>query len=302
MRPSTIWYTLKQGVKNIGRNWMFSLASIIVMSACIFLFGIFYSIVNNVKHIAKRVEEQVPIVVFFNEGTTAEEMNEVGKLIDARPEVARVEFQSADDAWEEFQKTYFPENSAAAEGFKDDNPLINSANYRVYLNEIERQQETVLFIEMQDHVREVRQSEEAAHTLGTFNRIFSYVSIAVIAILLLISIFLISNTIAVGISVRSEEISIMKYIGATDGFVRAPFMLEGMLLGIIGAAIPLSALYFLYNNTIQYILDKFNVLTGVVEFISVKQIYVVLIPVGIALGIGIGLIGSIVTTKKHLKA
>ena len=281
---------------------MFSLASIIVMSACIFLFGIFYSIVNNVKHIAKRVEEQVPIVVFFNEGTTAEEMNEVGKLIDARPEVARVEFQSADDAWEEFQKTYFPENSAAAEGFKDDNPLINSANYRVYLNEIERQQETVLFIEMQDHVREVRQSEEAAHTLGTFNRIFSYVSIAVIAILLLISIFLISNTIAVGISVRSEEISIMKYIGATDGFVRAPFMLEGMLLGIIGAAIPLSALYFLYNNTIQYILDKFNVLTGVVEFISVKQIYVVLIPVGIALGIGIGLIGSIVTTKKHLKA
>ena len=302
MRPSTIFYILKQGVKNIGRNWMFSLASIIVMSACIFLFGIFFSIVNNVNHIAKKVEEQVPIVVFFEEGTTAEQMNEIGKLIDARPEVARVEFQSADDAWEEFQKTYFPENSEAAEGFKDDNPLINSANYRVYLNEIERQQETVLFIEMQEHVREVRQSEEAAHTLGTFNKIVTYVSIAVIAILLLISIFLISNTISMGITVRSEEISIMKYIGATDGFVRAPFMLEGILLGIIGAAIPLTALYFLYNNAIQYILDKFNVLTGVVEFISVKQIYAVLIPVGLALGIGIGLIGSIVTTKKHLKA
>lgn len=302
MRPSTIFYILKQGVKNIGRNWMFSLASIIVMSACIFLFGIFFSIVNNVNHIAQKVEEQVPIVVFFEEGTTPEQMNEIGKLIDARPEVARVEFQSADDAWEEFQKTYFPENSEAAEGFKDDNPLINSANYRVYLNEIERQQETVLFIEMQEHVREVRQSEEAAHTLGTFNKIFSYVSIAVIAILLLISIFLISNTISVGIAVRSEEISIMKYIGATDGFVRAPFMLEGILLGIIGAAVPLTALYFLYNNAIQYILDKFNVLTGVVDFISVRQIYLVLIPVGVALGIGIGLIGSIVTTKKHLKA
>ncbi|MBQ7371796.1 MAG: permease-like cell division protein FtsX [Blautia sp.] len=302
MRPSTIFYTLKQGVKNIGRNWMFSLASIIVMSACIFLFGIFYSIVNNVNHIAQKVEEQVPIVVFFEEGTTTQEMSEIGKLIDARPEVARVEFQSAEDAWEEFQQIYFPDNSDAAEGFKDDNPLINSSNYRVYLNEIERQPETVMFIEMQEHVREVRQSEEAANTLGTFNKIFSYVSIAVIAILLLISVFLISNTIAVGISVRSEEIGIMKYIGATDGFVRAPFVLEGIILGVIGAAIPLVGLYFVYNKAVQYILDRFNVLTGVVEFIPINQILMVLIPVGIALGIGIGLIGSFVTTKKHLNA
>ena len=302
MRPSTIFYTLKQGVKNIGRNWMFSLASIIVMSACIFLFGIFYSIVNNVNHIAQKVEEQVPIVVFFEEGTTTQEMSEIGKLIDARPEVARVEFQSAEDTWEEFQQIYFPDNSDAAEGFKDDNPLINSSNYRVYLNEIERQPETVMFIEMQEHVREVRQSEEAANTLGTFNKIFSYVSIAVIAILLLISVFLISNTIAVGISVRSEEIGIMKYIGATDGFVRAPFVLEGIILGVIGAAIPLVGLYFVYNKAVQYILDRFNVLTGVVEFIPINQILMVLIPVGIALGIGIGLIGSFVTTKKHLNA
>lgn len=302
MRPSTIFYTLKQGVKNIGRNWMFSLASIIVMSACIFLFGIFYSIVNNVNHIAQKVEEQVPIVVFFEEGTTTQEMSEIGKLIDARPEVARVEFQSAEDAWEEFQQIYFPDNSDAAEGFKDDNPLINSSNYRVYLNEIERQPETVMFIEMQDHVREVRQSEEAANTLGTFNKIFSYVSIAVIAILLLISIFLISNTIAVGISVRSEEIGIMKYIGATDAFVRAPFVLEGIILGIIGAAIPLVGLYFVYNKAVQSILERFNVLTGVVEFIPVKEILMVLIPVGVVLGIGIGLIGSFVTTRKHLNA
>ena len=160
----------------------------------------------------------------------------------------------------------------------------------------------VRYIETLNHVREVRQSEEAANTLGTFNKIFTYVSIASVAILLLISVFLISNTIAVGISVRSEEIGIMKYIGATDGFVRAPFMLEGMILGIIGAAIPLVALYFLYNKAVQAILDRFNVLTGVVEFIPVRQIYLVLVPVGIALGIGIGLFSSYFTTKRHLKA
>ena len=94
MRPSTIWYTLKQGVKNIKRNWMFSLASFITMAACIFLVGVFYSLVTNVDNIAHKVEQEVPITVFFVEGTTDEQMQEVGNLIQARPEVERVEFES----------------------------------------------------------------------------------------------------------------------------------------------------------------------------------------------------------------
>ena len=104
-----------------------------------------------------------------------------------------------------------------------------------------------------------------------------------------------------GISVRKEEIGIMKLIGATDGFVRSPFVLEGIVLGVIGASIPLVALYFMYNSAVQYILSKFNVLTGVVDFIPVGQIYQTLLPIGVGLGIGIGLIGSFWTTKKHLK-
>lgn len=300
MRPSTIWYTLKQGVKNIKRNWMFSLASIVTMSACIFLFGIFYSLVNNVDNIAKTVEEKVPITVFFEEGTTEEEMREVGRLIAKRPEVSKAEFQSADEAWESFKEQYF-QGSDAADGFKDDNPLVNSANYRVYMTEIEQQENLVNYIEGLDHVREVNQSEEAAQTLGSFNRLVSVASLVIIAVLLLISIFLISNTISVGITVRSEEIGIMKYIGATDAFVRAPFVLEGIVLGIIGAAIPLVALYYAYNSAIQYLLDKFNVLTGAVSFIPVAQIYQVIVPVSLGLGIGIGLIGSFMMTRKHLK-
>ena len=93
MRPSTIWYTLKQGVKNIKRNWMFSLASIITMAACIFLFGIFFSIVNNVNNIAHKVEQEVPITVFFEEGTTNKQIKAIGKKIKARPEVEKIEYQ-----------------------------------------------------------------------------------------------------------------------------------------------------------------------------------------------------------------
>lgn len=300
MRPSTIWYTLKQGIKNIKRNWMFSIASILTMAACIFLVGVFYSLVTNVDNIAQKVEQEVPVTVFFDEGTTEEQMQEVGNLIQARPEVERVEFESAEQAWENFKDKYF-QGSDAAEGFKDDNPLVNSSNYHVYLNQIEKQTELVNYIQGLEHVRDVEQSEQAASTLGSFNKLVSYASIVIIALLLIISIFLISNTISVGISVRKEEIGIMKYIGATDAFVRAPFLLEGMVLGVIGAAIPLVALYFLYNSVVEYILNKFSVLTGVVAFIPVWQIYQILLPIGLALGIGIGFIGSMMTTRKHLR-
>ena len=211
MRPSTIWYTLKQGVKNIKRNWMFSLASIITMAACIFLFGIFFSIVNNVNNIAHKVEQEVPITVFFEEGTTNKQIKAIGKKIKARPEVEKIEYQSADEAWEEYKEQYF-QGSEAADGFKDDNPLANSANYRVYMNDITKQSELVSYIQELKHVRKVNQSEEAAKTLGNINKLVSYISIAIIVLLLIISIFLISNTVSVGIAVRKEEIGIMKYI------------------------------------------------------------------------------------------
>ena len=300
MRPSTIWYTLKQGVKNIKRNMMFSIASVLTMSACILLFGVFYSIVNNVNNIAHKVEEEVPITVFFDEGTTDEQIQQIGALIQERPEVAQIQYESADDAWEKMKKEYFGDTDVA-DGFKDDNPLVNSSNYQVYLKDISKQAVIVAYIQTLDHVREVSQSEQAAKTLGSINKLVSGISIVIIVILLLISVFLISNTVSVGITVRKDEIGIMKYIGATDAFVRAPFLLEGMALGVIGAAIPLVILYFAYNSAVTYVLTRFNVLMGVVEFIPVGRIYMTLLPIGLALGIGIGLLGSFWTTRKHLK-
>ena len=184
---------------------MFSLASIITMAACIFLFGIFFSIVNNVNNIAHKVEQEVPITVFFDEGTTNKQIKAIGKQIKARPEVEKIEYQSADEAWEQYKEQYF-QGSDAADGFKDDNPLANSANYSVYMNDITKQSELVSYIEGLDHVRKVNQSEEAAKTLGNINKLVSYVSIAIIALLLIISVFLISNTVSVGIAVRKEEI------------------------------------------------------------------------------------------------
>ena len=140
-----------------------------------------------------------------------------------------------------------------------------------------------------------------AKTLSGINKLILYVSAAIIIILLAVSIFLISNTVTMGISIRREEIAIMKYIGAKDAFVRMPFIIEGLLIGLVGAIIPLAALYFLYEKAVGYILIKFKILNNLLTFLPVTEVYKTLLPIGIALGIGIGFVGSFLTIRKHLK-
>ena len=123
----------------------------------------------------------------------------------------------------------------------------------------------------------------------------------IIVILFAVSIFLISNTVTIGISVRKEEINIMKYIGATDFFVRSPFVIEGILIGVIGSLIPMGIIYVIYNQVILYVTERFSMLTKLLEFLPVETIFHVLLPVSVAMGVGIGFLGSIITVRKHLR-
>ena len=166
---------------------------------------------------------------------------------------------------------------------------------------IENQEELIGYIQGLHGVRVVNSSESATKTLSTFNKLLGYVSAAIIIILLAVSIFLISNTISVGISVRSNEIAIMKLIGATNYFVRAPFTIEGIILGLVGSALPLGLVYVLYGRTVSFVLTRFHILNDIVQFLDVKQVFYVLLPVGLVLGIGIGYLGSRITIRKHLK-
>lgn len=284
---------------------MFSIASVATMTACIFLFGLFFSIVLNMAYVLKNVESNVGVTVFFEEGLDQAAINEIGAQISSQKDsVKDLNYVSADEAWESFSEQYFEGNMEAAEGFKNnkDNPLANSAHYEVYVNEIEQQDDLVSYIQGLPGVRDVKQSQQATRTLSTANRLIALISIVIIVILLIVSIFLISNTVSVGISVRREEIGIMKLIGATNAFVRLPFILEGIIIGLIGAAIPLVILYFLYDRAVQYLVNRFNVLNDFMNgLIPVNRVFILLLPVGLILGIGIGLIGSIATVRKHLK-
>lgn len=292
---------MKQGVKNIGRNKLFSLASVATMAACIFLFGLFFSVILNFNYIVKKAEEGVAITVFFDENLEDSKVEAIGEALRERDDVLKVTYVSADEAWDTFKDEYFGESKDLAEGFKDDNPLAGSDNYEVYMKDVESQKDVVKFAEGLDGVRKVNKSDVVAKTLSSVNKLILYVSAAIILILLIVTVFLISNTVTIGITVRKEEIAIMKYIGAKDYFVRGPFIIEGILIGLVGAAIPLAGLYVVYDKAIDYIMTRFSILNNILDFMPVWDVYKILLPTGLLLGVGIGFIGSFFTIRKHLK-
>ena len=301
MKINTFFYSVKQGFKNIFRNKMFSLASIATMAAWMFMFGLFYIIITNFTSTVHSIEKGVSVTVFFDKGLSEGEIKSIGDQIAKRAEVSRMEYVSAEDAWNAFKDVYFEGKEDLAEGFAGDNPLANSAHYQIYLSDVSMQNSLVTYLKTIDGVREVKESAKVANTLTDFNHLVGYVSAGIILILLCVAVFLISNTVTVGISVRKEEIAIMKLIGATDYLVRAPFIVEGMFIGLIGATIPLLLLYFMYQKIIVYIADKFNFIGSMINFVPVHTVFKTLIPVAVILSVGIGFLGSRLTIRKHLK-
>lgn len=293
-------YCISQGLKNIWRHKLYSLASMATMAACIFMFGIFFCLVQNINHMVKIAESGVAVTVFFDDGMTEDDIIQVGEKIATRTEVTEMVYVSAEEAWNEYKETYFAENPELAEGFADDNPLANSAHYEIYVSDVEFQDELVTYLETVEGVRKINQSEDIANILSDFNVLIGYASIAIIGLLLAVSVFLINNTITMGINSRKEEIGIMKLIGATNLFVRTPFLIEGIVIGLVGGILPMLALFFGYRGLVDYIVAEFNLLTDVLQFLPVKELFKNLIPIALILGVGIGFFGSFFTTRKHL--
>jgi len=278
---------------------MFSLASIGTIAACIFLFGIFYFVVANFQYMIKTAETSVGVTVFFDTGISEDEIKTIGDKIRLRAEISSIDYISAEETWDNYKDKYLtPE---LAETFGDDNPLADSASYNVYLNDVSMQQSLVKYIKGLEGVREVNHSDSVADTFQNFNALVGYVSAAIIIILLAVAVFLISNTVTMGIAIRKEEISIMKLIGATDSFIRTPFIIEGIMIGIIGAFMPIGGLYFIYLKVITYITEKYVTIFRAFEFLKVGKIFATLIPVSLLIGIGIGFVGSSITVRRHLR-
>lgn len=297
---SVFVYSVRQGMKSMRKNRMFTLASIGTISACLFLFGLFYFIVSNFQYMIKEMETSVGVTVFFDDGVSQEMIDSIGEAIQYREEVDHLEFTSAEEAWAEFVKDNFSDNPELVNSFGTDNPLKDSASYQVFLKDISDQDKMVEYIMEIEGVRSVRRSDETAKNLENANALVSYVSIAVIIILLAVSIFLINSTISTGITVRRAEIGIMRLMGASDFFIRAPFIVEGVVIGMAGAVIPVVILFFSYRAIINFINNKFAMISNWLSFLDEGQIFRLLVPICLIIGVGIGFIGSFVTVRKHL--
>ena len=301
MRLSTFTYCLKEGMKNIGRNIWFSLASTAIISACIFLFCMFFALVANVQYMVKNAETTVGITVFFDENMAEADILAIGKEIAARKEIKETKYISAEEAWETFQKEYFKDAEELAEGFADDNPLAGSASYEIYLKDIADQDVIVSYLNTIAGIRKINYSNDTASGLSTFNKMLGLISAVIIAILLAVAVFLISNTISTAAAFRKDENKIMRLIGATNFMIRAPFVVEGIIIGFAGAAIPLVSVYFFYKSAVEYMIEKFHIISNIIEFIPIDTIFPYMIAVAVALGVGIGFVGSFFTIRKHLK-
>ena len=286
---------MKQGLVNICRNIWFSLASTAIISACIFLFCVFFAVITNIEYMVRTAETTMGITVFFDENLTEDEIKDIGAKIESDKSgmIKEIKFVSAEEAWDSFKTEYFGEDEALSEGFADDNPLAGSSSYEIRLNNITDQDGMVAYLKSIDGVRKVNYSNSAATGLASFNKILGLLFGVLIAMLLAVAVFLISNTISVAAEFR--------LIGATNFMIRAPFVVEGTILGLVGAAIPLGVMLFVYRQTVEYVMNRFELLSGIIQFLPLGTFYPMMAAIALALGGGLGFFVSFFTIRKELR-
>lgn len=248
-------------------------------------------------------ETSVGVTTFFNDGVTEDKIMEIKTAIELRDEVESVEYVSADQAWDQFKDVYFngEGNTEAMTNLESDNPLAGSDSLTIYLKDTSKQQELVDYLNTIPEVRRVNASKSLADSFTNFSRLLGYASLGIIVILVAVAIFLISNTVTIGITVRKEEIAIMKYIGATDMFVKGPFYVEGIVIGLVGSAIPVVILRFLYIEVVNLVNEHFASLASILKFSDAHSIFIWLVPISLGIGLVIGFVGSFFTLRKHIR-
>lgn len=264
----TLGYGIKQGFKNIVQNKIFSLVAIGTIAICLFLLGLFYALLSNFQHMMYNVESNVGLTVFFDSGIEPEEIDSLGEQIRKLDGVETVDYISPTEAWKKFQKEMYQGKENLEDTFGDENPLQDSASFEITLTRVSKQATVSKQIKEMKGIRKVNGSSTVAKSLSSANMLVAYVSATIIGLLLLVSVFLINNAVATGIRVRKDEISIIKMIGATDGFIRAPFLVEGLVIGLIGAIIPIIVLWVLYERVIQFVLEHFSALSQWLTFVG----------------------------------
>lgn len=296
MTASSLRYLTKEGFRNVWTNRMMSLASICVLMSCLVLIGSATMIFLNIDSLLARIEEENVVMVYLKDDTTDAQIEELKGQIDALDNIKEVEFVSKESAWEEQLSTM---GEAEAEFFTEvssDIPLPDA--YKVTVGNLDNFDKTVDELNELDHVDIIRQNKDLAQRLVAIRHGITIIAVVIVVVLLLISLFIISNTIRLTVYSRRLEISIMKSVGATNNFVRFPFVIEGMILGILSGTVALGLVWGIYELAIS----QFGDLIASLNLTAINFADYALIMLGIFLLIGIlcGVGGSLVTMSKYL--
>ncbi|NBG87351.1 permease-like cell division protein FtsX [Isachenkonia alkalipeptolytica] len=297
MKIKTMGYMTKQGLLGLWRNRGMSIASIGSVTASLLVLGVIITLVINMNNIALMGQSQFDnIQVYLEEELENEKIDSIGTELESIQGVANVEYESQDDALDKMKESW------GEQGYLldtlENNPLPNS--YIVYFQELEASQAVVRNIQGISGVDEVRYYQDVIDNLVNIADFVQVAGLFLIVILGLIAVFIISNTIKLTLNARRQEITIMKYVGATNWFIRWPFVIEGIFLGLIGSLIALTVVYFGYEYIYNLVYTRFYALFA--EYIvsadaMLQQISLVFV----VLGIGVGILGSLISMRKHLK-
>ena len=300
VRYSIFGYLLGEGFRNVFKNKKSTIASLVIMCATMFIFGLFFAVGQNVNHITKTIEEQQGMEVFIYDEATEEQRTELKNKIRSIPYVNTIEEKSKEQALEEMKKMFKDKKFLWATYDGENNPF--KASFVVTLTDLTKAEEVKT--EIADSTEVVSNIEVRTDTINALIKIADGINIittVILIILVLISIFIITNTIKLTVHARRKEISIMKYVGATNSFIRWPFMVEGMLIGLISVLISLLILSVIYNAVIAQIQQ--SLINGMINIplLTFQELFRTLLTVYLVLGLGVGALGSAISMKKYLE-
>lgn len=296
MKISMMAYSLKEAFKNLWRNRLMSVASISSVTATLLILGVLFLLIININSFVDGAQTQFDeITIYLKDGQSAQNIEETGKILKSIIGVKSVEYVSREEAMLKWKEEW-GDQGYLLDGLQD-NPLPNS--FYVTLKDLSYTEAVVGIINDFDTVEEVKFYKDLIDKVLSVSRFIRTLGLALIVVLLAISTFIITNTIKLAVNARRREINIMKYVGATNWFIRWPFLLEGTFLGLIGATLAGAILYVAYSYTYGYFTNEFYVIIAS-YFVPARTIMSDLVVIFGVLGAGIGALGSINAMRRHL--
>ncbi len=298
MRINAFKYFIVDALKSLRRNKTVSLASMLTVAASLFLMGIFLIAILNVGQGVENVESQVQIKVILKDKIKVDEKNNIENTLKSTKGVKEIEFESKDKALEKWKKQLGEENTGLADGLEKQNPMPNS--YIIKLESPENAETVVSKIKNMSGIEKIKDGRKVVNQIIKITKALKWIGIVLFIICLTVSLFLIGNTIKLTVYSRRREINIMKYVGATDWFIRWPFIIEGVIIGILGALIATIVLYYAYK-VIYVKITAGGVMLMLMHLIAPAYVFNVLAWKFILGGILIGSMGSILSIRKFLQ-